>query len=368
MGMSSQEGSEKTFVPSGIERDLENARVLLEDSPWCDSPQKYRKTAETIVLRILSFDPENSYAKKLLQKARVPVPVVTPVPAVTPVPEVTPVRNVPEMAQEAAPSFSPDPVPAPQPKPARVVEENLLFVAYRAKPTVHKERKSSGRAWTGIAAVLVIAGIVWFRAGSPKSQGHSAPKTAAAASVPVPVPVSTTEQAKPELPPALQQRLDTATATAAATAAAPADTVVVKSPPPVVAPIHTGTLAVSSPTTVDIYINDQLVGSAPTTLELTAGTQTVQYRHGDMRKVVSHLIKSNETTTAMITFDIPVQINAKPWAQVSIDGSQRQALGQTPLSDIKVPIGSVLLFENPNFPSKTYRVTGRESEIRVNFP
>jgi len=86
-----------------------------------------------------------------------------------------------------------------------------------------------------------------------------------------------------------------------------------------------------------------------------------------MRKVVSHVIKANETTTAMITFDIPVQINAKPWAQVSIDGSPRQALGQTPLSDIKVPIGSVLLFENPNFASKTYRVNGKESEIRVNF-
>jgi hypothetical protein len=165
-----------------------------------------------------------------------------------------------------------------------------------------------------------------------------------------------------ELPPAVQQRLDTAAA-----AAAPADSVVVKSPPPVVAQIHTGTLAVSSPTTVDIYIGDQLVGSAPTTLELPAGTQTVQYRHGDMRKVVSHVIKSNETTTVMINFDIPVQINARPWAQVSIDGSQRQPLGQTPLSDIKVPIGSVLLFENPNFASKTYRVTGRESEIRVNF-
>jgi hypothetical protein len=119
---------------------------------------------------------------------------------------------------------------------------------------------------------------------------------------------------------------------------------------------------------VDIYISDQLVGSAPTTLELAAGTQTVQYRHGDLRKVVAHVIKPVETITTMITFDIPVQINAKPWAQVSIDGSQRQTLGQTPLSEIKVPIESVLLFENPNFPSKTYRVTGRESEIRVNFP
>jgi hypothetical protein len=354
--MSSQEGSEKPFVPSGIERDLENARVLLEDPPWCDNPQKYRKTAETIVLRILSFDPQNKLAKKLLEKARVPLPEVTVVPEVVPV-------------QAAAPPIPPEPspVPLPQPKPAPMVEKDLFFVGHGAKPKVQKQgRKSSGRAWTGIAAVLVIAGIVGFRGVSTKSQGHSAPKTAAAASVAVPVPVNTAEQPPPALPEALQQRLETGAAVTAA--APPPEPVVVKSAPPVVAPIQTGTLAISSPTTVDIYMGDQLVGSAPTTLELAAGTQTLQYRHGDMRKVATHVIKAGETTTAMITFDIPVQINAKPWAQVSIDGSPRQTLGQTPLSEIKVPIGSVLLFENPNFPSKTYRVTGRESEIRVNFP
>ena len=211
----------------------------------------------------------------------------------------------------------------------------------------------------------VIAGVVGFRAMSTKSQGHPAPKTAAAASVAVPVPVSvnTAERRPPELPEALQQRLQTG-ATITAAAATPPEPVVAKPAAPVV---RSGTLAVSSPTTVDIYIGDQLAGSAPTTIELPAGTQTVQYRHGDLRKVVTHVIKPGETTAAMINFDIPVQINAKPWAQVSIDGSQRQTLGQTPLSEIKVPIGSVLLFENPNFPSKTYRVTGRESEIRVNF-
>src|SRR5439155_3958830 len=31
---------------------------------------------------------------------------------------------------------------------------------------------------------------------------------------------------------------------------------------------------------------------------------------------------------------------------------------QTPLSDVRVPIGTVLACENPNFSGKTYRVTG----------
>ena len=70
----------------------------------------------------------------------------------------------------------------------------------------------------------------------------------------------------------------------------------------------------------------------------------------------------------MVTFDVPVQINARPWAQVFIEGSQRQPLGQTPLSDVRVPIGSLLVFENPNFQGKSYRVTGKETEIRMTFP
>jgi hypothetical protein len=74
--MSNQEGSEKTFVATGIERDLENARVLVEDPPWCDNPQKYRKTGGDY--DPATFDPENRFAKKLLEKARVPVPEVKP--------------------------------------------------------------------------------------------------------------------------------------------------------------------------------------------------------------------------------------------------------------------------------------------------
>ena len=70
----------------------------------------------------------------------------------------------------------------------------------------------------------------------------------------------------------------------------------------------------------------------------------------------------------MVTFEVPLQINARPWAQVFLDGPERQPLGQTPLSEVRVPIGSVLIFENPNFAGKNYRVTGRETEIRMTFP
>jgi hypothetical protein len=65
---------------------------------------------------------------------------------------------------------------------------------------------------------------------------------------------------------------------------------------------------------------------------------------------------------------LTVQINARPWAQVFLDGPTRKALGQTPLSGVAVPVGGVLVFENPNFPSKTHRITDMDAAIQVNFP
>jgi len=135
----------------------------------------------------------------------------------------------------------------------------------------------------------------------------------------------------------------------------------------VVAPVN-GTLAVSSPTSTDIYKDDTYLGSAPVSLALPAGSQTLEYRHGTLRKFVTHVINGNETTKAMITFDVTVQINSRPWAEVFLDGVDRKDLGQTPLSGVRVPIGGVLTFQNPQFQTKKYRVTGNETGIQIVFP
>jgi hypothetical protein len=70
----------------------------------------------------------------------------------------------------------------------------------------------------------------------------------------------------------------------------------------------------------------------------------------------------------MITFDVGVQINSKPWAEVFLDGAEKKDLGQTPLGGARIPIGSVLIFETPKCPPKRYRVTGNETGIQVVFP
>ena len=129
-----------------------------------------------------------------------------------------------------------------------------------------------------------------------------------------------------------------------------------------------GSLAVNSAIAADIYMADKMLGSTPMTLQLTPGRHTLEYRHGDLRTVMTHEIKSRETISALVTFDTTVQLNARPWAQVFVEGSARRALGQTPLSSVRVPIGSVLTFENPNFPPKSHRVVETDTAIQMVFP
>src|SRR6266850_7023102 len=111
--MSSEQQATAPF-PVSFDRDLENARVLIEESPWKENPQKYRKVAEGIVRRVLTFDASNEYAKRLLDKVmEIPIPAPVPAPGPMPVP-------VPVAAPEPAP-VAPAPIPPPKPQFVPVV-------------------------------------------------------------------------------------------------------------------------------------------------------------------------------------------------------------------------------------------------------
>ena len=45
-------------------------------------------------------------------------------------------------------------------------------------------------------------------------------------------------------------------------------------------------------------------------------------------------------------FDLVININATPWAEVFIEGNA-QSLGQTPLTSVNIPVGASLVFRNP---------------------
>ncbi len=129
-----------------------------------------------------------------------------------------------------------------------------------------------------------------------------------------------------------------------------------------------GSLALSAAVPVAVYLAGKELGTTPVTIELPPGLQTLEYRYQNLSKTASYMIKSNETIERTIVFEVNLRIKARPWAQVSIEGPQGKMLGQTPLSDITVAAGSVLVFQNPNFPKKKHRVTGTDSTIQLSFP
>ena len=387
--------SSEERIVSSFNQNVENARVLIEDAPWRDNPEKYLKVAEGILRRILTVDPGNVSAKRLLAKTVAAAPGVK-VQAAAPAAKAQPAAPAAK-AQPAAPAAKTQPVapvtrvrpplhePARPSRPIQPPDQSFVVqtIASQARKVKKTEPNKSPWGLIGFAAVVAaIAGILMFVMDPTTLTSQYAPKSPVTPPAIVRVSGDVTGNDAVSFPHSTTVRTLTASPSTipdpvpdleAAAPAAPVNTatsesVHVESNVAPVAPVKTGTLAVSSPTTVDIYMGDQLVGSAPTTLVLPVGNQTLEYRHRDMRKVMTHVIKANETTTAMVTFEVPLQINARPWAQVFLDGPERQPLGQTPLSEVRVPIGSVLIFENPNFVEKSYRVTGRETEIRVTFP
>jgi hypothetical protein len=234
--------------------------------------------------------------------------------------------------------------------------------------------------WFVGAAVIIVLGaaaatVPWLRT---KGTVEALPLTLSAADKPKPVVVEAPPPTVSSTPDSAEQPAvpyrSTFTPVAPAPAPAPAALLEPQGRPPAkaadrpVAPAASGILAISSPTSVDIYKDDVYMGSVPVSLELPEGTYTLEYRHGNLRKTVTHVVNGNETTKTAITFDVSLPINSKPWADVYIDGPQRKALGQTPLGRVSVPIGSVLIFENPKFQPKRYRVTGNESTIQMLFP
>ncbi len=238
------------------------------------------------------------------------------------------------------------------------------------EPTIQEPTNSIWVKGAGIAALIVMLGLAAVVVPRLRSKSQTMPA--------VPAPPAAVSATKP-LPAMMDEPLVRADLlpSAPAPASTPEPPARIEPPvrqpvaidrTPVAVPAATGTLAVGSPTSVDIYKEGAYIGSAPVSLELPAGTVTLEYRHGNLRKTQSHVINGNETTRTRISFDVVVQINSRPWAEVSLDGVEKRALGQTPLSDVHVPIGGVLVFENPAFQKKTYRVTGNESGIRMVFP
>jgi hypothetical protein len=129
-----------------------------------------------------------------------------------------------------------------------------------------------------------------------------------------------------------------------------------------------GLLSITSSVPAQIYADGRLVGTTPATLEFPEGNQTLEYRYENLSKKMTHTVTSGETTPVSVVIDTALQINAQPWAEVFIQDGKNSPLGQTPLSGVRVPVGSTLIFRNPKFSDKLYRVSARDTTVSVNFP
>jgi hypothetical protein len=335
----------QSAIREDIQQDLHDARALLEHSGSPDEKKKYRKASEIILLKTLQLDSENEEAKILLQSTRALSGGQTPH------------HQNEEVPFVAAPVLSDGGKRGKKKSRLKGPIALLILAAIGGGYLLLQSRTANPATTSTPTERTAPASTPDF---TPRPQQTGTPPVAPAASAfPTPTPSATTSTPAAAAPPVTPPVSAGTAATAAAAGTAPVDAAA--------APIL-GKLAVSSPVTAEIYMNGRYLGSTPTTLQLPPGRQTLEYRRNDLRNVVNHQIRPNETTTASVTFQVNVQINAKPWAQVFLDGTARRPLGQTPLSGVTVPIGGVLVFENPNFPSKSYRITEKDAAIQVDFP
>jgi hypothetical protein len=417
-------------IRSAIQQDLESARALLSDPGLKDNPNVFGRGAAIILRRILNVYPDHQEAIALStaiearlseiasvsvvtakrspeEPAREPVILLRPTEG-----DLPPVATMPSSCAEA------NPAPTALPETLEVVLPQAAAIAPPAMETRpkspllpassevvkffridFKKLEQNRRAFSfGFAALLVFTGVLIL---TRQSNAPETPRVVSASSnaAEVPGPGSSTVDVNEDTvqsfsnpqqpdavppnvaPPISSPPLSQITAKAqtndsplapvdkplAAEATHVAPTPVVKRAASV-ASGGTGILAVNSRAVAEIYMGDKYLGSTPATLELPAGRHTLEYRYQDLRQTATYTVSAGETTRTTVIFRVTVPINARPWAQVFLEGPERQPLGQTPLGEVSVPVGGVLVFENPSFTKKSYRVTGTETAIQVVFP
>ena len=94
-----------------------------------------------------------------------------------------------------------------------------------------------------------------------------------------------------------------------------------------------GTLAVSSLVPVEIYLDNNHVGTTPVTLELPVGTYTFEYRYGNLRKTSVNVIKSNEVTRATAAFDVSIESGTSPPSRSRTGSTRRNSSSADTLAE-----------------------------------
>jgi len=311
-----------------LQQDLHDARVLIEQSGTPEEMKRYRKAAEIILVKALHAHPGSEEAKALLQCARAlqggatnaetARAVVAQSPAAMPVAAAVAAVASPQPVAPQPLAFSSSTVSA-SPVAAKFDDELRFTASVPMFDDSRGKRKKISRLKSmlpfGVIALVMFGGgyrLLRSRAADP-APAYAAPSSS-----------QTQFASRPAVP--------------------------LSRPAPVSQP---------EPVPVPPRMQAAAIAVIPTRVVTPAVN------------VTDRETKPNELTPPPpppAPARVAVQINAKPWAQVFLDGPVRRSLGQTPLSGVSVPVGAVLLFENPNFPTKSHRIAAADNAIQVEFP
>jgi hypothetical protein len=119
-----------------------------------------------------------------------------------------------------------------------------------------------------------------------------------------------------------------------------------------------GWVAIGSPFPVEMLEHDEIVGSSGSSkIMLAAGPHQVLLRNETLGFEASRTVTVVAGRVTSVDVDppkAPVNVNARPWADVLIDGD---LVGQTPLSNVSLAIGPhQVVFRNPQLGERTERI------------
>jgi hypothetical protein len=120
---------------------------------------------------------------------------------------------------------------------------------------------------------------------------------------------------------------------------------------------------VSSPFDIEVLENNDVVGSSRTSrIMLAAGRHDLVLANRSVGYQEARRIDVAAGKTTTIHVDAPqasVSVNARPWAEVLVDGS---SIGQTPIANVLIAVGAHdVVFRNPQFGERkqTFLVTAK---------
>jgi hypothetical protein len=119
-----------------------------------------------------------------------------------------------------------------------------------------------------------------------------------------------------------------------------------------------GWLSVTAPFDVEVAENGDVIGtSAMARIMVAAGRHDLVLSNRDVGFTESRRIDVTPGRTIAIRLDPPkvgVSINARPWAEVEVDGA---AVGQTPIANLLLTVGShEVVFRHPQLAERRQRV------------